>query len=505
MPPRVGVGTCGSSDRRSLLPVDRAPRSSAEWCLPVAAPSESRLTIVKAYDVRGVVPDQLDEPIARALGAAFADVVSPSAADRIVIAHDMRESGPALARAFAAARRRAGPTSSRPGWPRPTCSTSPRAASTCRARCSPPATTRPGTTASSCAGPARSRSARTPAWPRSARRRRRRYLADDGAAAARRTEHGAARAIDLLATYAGYLRSLVDLRGIRPLRVVVDAGNGMGGYTVPAVSATRCSPALPLDDRAAVLRARRQLPQPRGQPARPGEPGRPAGGGRRAPAPTSAWPSTATPTAASSSTATATPVSPSAITALVAARELARDPGATIIHNLITSRAVPEIIAEHGGRPVRTRVGHSFIKAEMARTGRSSAASTRRTTTSATSGGPTPACSPRCTCWPRSASRTAPLAELTAQYTRYAASGEINSTVVSTSRPAPRAVRAAFADRTRSTDELDGLTVDLADGAWFNVRPSNTEPLLRLNVEAGDAGGDGRDPRRGARRDPDAG
>ena len=160
-----------------------------------------------------------------------------------------------------------------------------------------------------------------------------------------------------------YLRALVDLSGIRPLKVVVDAGNGMGGYTVPVVLA-----GLPLDDRPAVLRARRLLPQPRGQPAGPGEPGRPAGRRSASTAPTSGWPSTATPTACFVVDERGEPVSPSAITALVAVRELAKGRGTTIIHNLITSQAVPEIVREHGGEPVRTRVGHSFIKAEMART-----------------------------------------------------------------------------------------------------------------------------------------
>ena len=109
--------------------------------------------------------------------------------------------------------------------------------------------------------------------------------------------------------------------------------------------------------------------------------------------------------------------------------------------------------------------------------------SIRRTTTSATSGSPTPGCSRRCTCSPRSASSPCTLADLTAEYNRYVASGEINSTVTDQAGRV-EAIRAAFADRTSSVDELDGLTIDLADGSWFNVRASNTEPLLRLNVEA---------------------
>jgi phosphomannomutase len=162
---------------------------------------------------------------------------------------------------------------------------------------------------------------------------------------------------------------------------------------------------------------------------------------------------------------------------------MAKHPGATIIHNLITSHAVPEIIREHGGVPERARVGHSFIKADMARTG-------------AVFGGEHSAHYYFRDFWRADTGMLAamhvlaalgeqprPLADLTRQYQRYAGSGEINSTV---DDPAGQvaAVRDAFADRTSGVDELDGLTVQLRDGSWFNVRSSNTEPLLRLNVEA---------------------
>jgi phosphomannomutase len=179
------------------------------------------------------------------------------------------------------------------------------------------------------------------------------------------------------------------------------------------------------------------------------------------------------------------PVSPSAITALVASRELAKHPGAPVIHNLITSKAVAEVIRECGGEPIRTRVGHSFIKAEMARTG-------------AVFGGEHSAHYYFRDFWFADTGMLAamhvlaalgeqpgPLADLTARYSRYAASGEINSTVDDQAARVA-AVRAAFEDRATLIDELDGLTVELADGSWFNVRASNTEPLLRLNVEGRD-------------------
>lgn len=180
------------------------------------------------------------------------------------------------------------------------------------------------------------------------------------------------------------------------------------------------------------------------------------------------------------------PVSPSAITALVASRELAKEPGSTVIHNLITSWSVPEVVEESGGTPVRTRVGHSFIKEEMARTG-------------AIFGGEHSAHYYFRDFWNADTGMLAALhvlaalggqqgtlSQLVARYDRYAASGEINSTVDDQQGRAA-AVKDAFASREGvELDELDGLTVTARDW-WFNLRPSNTEPLLRLNVEARDA------------------
>jgi phosphomannomutase len=176
------------------------------------------------------------------------------------------------------------------------------------------------------------------------------------------------------------------------------------------------------------------------------------------------------------------PVPPSAVTALVATRELAKYPGSSIIHNLITSHAVPEIVREHGGEPIRTRVGHSFIKGEMARAG-------------AVFGGEHSAHYYFRDFWFADTGMLAAmhvlaalgeqdrsLADLTEEFTRYVASGEINSRV---DDPKGRIeeVRKAFSEKAQDIDELDGLTVQLGDGTWFNVRPSNTEPLVRLNVE----------------------
>jgi phosphomannomutase len=179
-------------------------------------------------------------------------------------------------------------------------------------------------------------------------------------------------------------------------------------------------------------------------------------------------------------------VDPSTLTALIAVRELAKSPGSPIIHNLITSAAVPEIVLEHGGTPVRTRVGHSFIKARMAETGavfggEHSGHFYFRDFWRADSGmlaalhtlaalGETP--------------EGTTLSSLLAPYDRYAASGEINTEVADQAAATAR-IKEAFAARVTEVDEMDGLTMGTATW-WFNVRPSNTEPLLRLNVEAPD-------------------
>ena len=181
-------------------------------------------------------------------------------------------------------------------------------------------------------------------------------------------------------------------------------------------------------------------------------------------------------------------MSPSAITALVAVRELAKGHGTTIIHNLITSRAVPEIVREHGGEPVRTRVGHSFIKAEMARTdaifgGEHSAHYYFRDFWGADNG-----MLAAMHLLAEFGAQELPLSRFAEHFNPYFQSGEINSTVTDVPAAYARIVT-EFASQ-GSFDELDGLTVTSTNTSpeefwWFNVRPSNTEPLLRLNAEAG--------------------
>ncbi len=431
--------------------------------------------LIKAYDVRGVVPDELDEDIARAIGAAFVDVVG---ATRVVTAHDMRETGPGLARAFGEGALHRGATLLEAGL-----------SSTDMLYFASGRYDLPGAMFTASHNPAQYNGIKLCRAGAVAISR------DTGLDAIRDRageylEHGLPAAaapagveeLDLLAAYAAHLRGLVDLSGIRPLRVVVDAGNGMAGYTVPAVLGDAALPALPLTIVPLYFELDGTFPN---HEANPLEPKNLVDLQRQVVAEGAdlgiAFDGDADRCFFVDATGAA--VSPSAITALVATRELAREPGSRVIHNLITSRAVSEIIREHGGEPVRTRVGHSFIKAEMARVdavfgGEHSAHYYFRDFWFADTG-----MLAAMHVLAALGEQAGSLAELTANFTRYAASGEINSTV---SDPGARiaAVRDEFAGRTTGTDDLDGLTVELDNGAWFNVRASNTEPLLRLNVEA---------------------
>ncbi|GGP65459.1 phosphomannomutase/phosphoglucomutase [Streptomyces abikoensis] len=429
--------------------------------------------IVKAYDVRGVVPDQWDESMAELFGAAFAQVTGASA---IVVGHDMRPSSPGLSRAFARGAAALGVDVTEIGL----CSTDelyfasgqldlPGAMFTashnpaqyngiklCRAGAAP---------VGQDTGLAEIR-ALVEGWLETG--------APEPAATA-----GTITSRDVLADYAAHLRSLVDLTDIRPLKVAVDAGNGMGGHTVPTVLA-----GLPVDLVPMYFELDGTFPNHEANPLDPKnlvdlqakvrETGADIG---------LAFDGDADRCFVVDERGE--PVSPSAITALVAARELAKHPGGTIIHNLITSWSVPEVVAENGGKAVRTRVGHSFIKQEMARSG-------------AIFGGEHSAHYYFRDFWNADTGMLAalhvlaalggqdgPLSGLVRQYDRYAASGEINSTVADQAGRAA-AVRAAYEGADGVTlDELDGLTVATADW-WFNLRASNTEPLLRLNVEARD-------------------
>ncbi|MGI8648624.1 MAG: phosphomannomutase/phosphoglucomutase [Mycobacteriales bacterium] len=435
--------------------------------------------IVKAYDIRGLVGQQLNEESAWALGAGFAHLVD---APVIAVAHDMRDSSPGLAQAFAQGASETGTDVRMVGLASTdmlyfvsghydvpgamfTASHNPAAyngVKVCRAGAGPISTE---TGLKQMAVTARALLSGEQCLP---------PVVTSGPA-------GAVSSLEALNDYAAYLNGLVELSEIRPLKVVADAGNGMAGYTVPAVFA-----GLPLEVVPLYFELDGTFPNHEANPLEPAnlvdlqravrEHGADIG---------LAFDGDADRCFVVDERGE--PVSPSAVTALVASVELVRDPGATVIYNLITSAAVPEIIAEHGGVGVRSRVGHSYIKAEMARTG-------------AIFGGEHSAHYYFRSFWRADTGMLAamhvlaalgtqdrPLSELAAQYHRYPASGEINSKVDDAPAVLVAVENAYSALPDTSVDHLDGLTITFGDASWFNVRASNTEPLLRLNVEAHDA------------------
>ena len=423
--------------------------------------------IFKAYDIRGVVPDEFDEGTAGAIGAAFARLTGASA---LVTVHDMRTSSGPLAEAFARGASSQGADVVAAGL-----------GSTDVLYYASGSLGIPGAMITASHNPSRyngiklCRDGAKPVGQDTGLRELRQMIEAGAAPAA----GSAGRIIprDLLSGYAEHLKKLVDISAIRPLKVAVDAGNGMAGYTVP-----RVFEGLPIDVVPLYFELDGTFPNHEANPIDPAN----LRDLQRAVVESRADIGLAFDGDADRCFVIderGEIVSPSVLTALIAVRELAREPGATVIHNLITSRAVPEIVAENGGTPVRTRVGHSFIKAEMARTG-------------AIFGGEHSGHFYFRDFWYADSGMLAalhvlaalgqqdgPLSEMLTQYSRYSASGEINSEVSDQAAAAAR-VREAFTSRPAVTsDELDGLTV-LGPDWWFNLRPSNTEPLLRLNTEA---------------------
>ncbi len=458
---------------------------------PPASGARARLdAIVKAYDVRGIVGDGLTEDVVEALGAGFVDEVG-AAGGRIVVGHDMRDSSPGFAAAFSRGASRRGADVVAIGL----CSTdesyfasgsmnAPAAMFT--------ASHNPAAYNGIKFSRAGAQGISLDTGLAAIRDRAGDYL-DDGIADA--AESGRIEQADVLADYAAYLRSLVDLSGIRPLKLVIDAGNGMGGLTVPAVLGTAAGlPALPLEIVPLYFELDGTFPNHEANPLDPAnlvdlqravvEHGADLG---------LAFDGDADRCFVVDEQGGA--VDPSAVAAIVGLREIARvralgEEQPTVLHNLITSQYVPESIEAAGAIAVRTRVGHSLIKDRMKETGavfggEHSAHYYFRDFWSADNG-----MLAAMHVLAEFGSHAEPLSQLAARFTPYALSGEINSTVADVPSAYTRIVE-AFTGRAEF-DEFDGLTVTGITAGdepfwWFNVRPSNTEPLLRLNVEGEDA------------------
>ena len=431
--------------------------------------NETLKSVIKAYDVRGVVGETIDEDFVRTAGAAFAHILRGEGETRIAVGHDMRPSSPALANAFAEGAASQGLNVTLLGLT----STDELYFVAGTKRCA-------GAMFTASHNPAQyngiklCRAGATPVSTDTGLGEIARMILEG--VPGYEGEPGDVDKHDALDEYASYLRELVPVPARRKLVVAVDAANGMAGMTVPAVLGD-------MDIRPLYFELDGTFPNHEANPLDPKnlvdlqkftvEQGADIG---------LAFDGDADRCFVVDERGEA--VSPSAITALIATRTLKQHPGATIIHNLITSRAVPELIEEHGGNAVRTRVGHSYIKAQMAEHsalfgGEHSAHYYFSEFFNADSG-----LVAALHVLAALAEQDAPLSELMGQYERYTASGEINSEVADQAAATQRVVD-AFADRTESVDTLDGVTVQLKDSkAWFNVRASNTEPLLRLNAEA---------------------
>src|ERR1700724_774352 len=429
--------------------------------------------VIKAYDVRGLVGDEIDESFVTDVGAAFARLVRDGgdAAERVAVGFDMRESSPALAAAFAAGVTEQGLDVVRIGL-----------SSTDQLYFASGLLDCPGAMFTASHNPAAYNGiklCRAAAKPRG-RATGLTAITDDGIAGVPPYDGALGDIVDrdVLRDYGEFLRSLVNLSGMRPTRVAVDAGNGMAGHTTPAV----LGPIASITVEPLYFELDGSFPH---HEANPLDPANLVDLQKHVRA-----------TRADMGLSCAgnadgcfvvdeggEPVPPSAVTALVAARELQREIGGTVIHNLITSRAVPELVTERGGTPVRSCVGHSYMKALMADTG-------------AIFGGENSAHYYFRDFWGADSGMLAalhvlaalseqhrPLSELMAHHQRYEPSGDVNFAVAD-GRVCIEAVLKSLGTRIASIDHLDGVTVDLGEGTWFNIRMSNTEPLLRLNVEA---------------------
>ena len=426
--------------------------------------------IFKAYDIRGLVDVEIDVDFTFATGVAFARFLQiEREPGTIVIGEDMRPSSSPLADAFSAGVNSQGMDVIRIGL-----------ASTDMLYFASGKLGLPGAMFTASHNPAEYNgiklcfSGARPIGKESGLVRIENFVREGSPIALRNV--GVEKQRNMLEEYVDYLLTLVDLKSIRPLKIIVDAGNGMAGHTAPAIFARlNCEiipmyfdldgtfpnhEANPLDE--STLTDLKQAMKDHNADlglAFDGDADRCFLVDERGVA-----------------------VNPSALTSLIAHRELKKHPGSTIIYNLISSRAVQEVINENGGVGLRSRVGHSYIKQMMADSG-------------AIFGGEHSGHFYFKDFWRADSGALAALhaiaalgesemtmSELLAPYNRYVVSGEINSKVADT-KVATDLVENTYSSGHVSTDHLDGLTVN-GDTWWFNLRPSNTEPVLRLNVEA---------------------
>jgi phosphomannomutase len=445
-------------------------------------------SLVKTYDVRGLVGISLTTEIVSALAAGFVDELQAAGQD-VIVGHDMRDSSPEFAKAFADGARARGANVVSIGL----CSTdesyfasgslnAPAAMFT--------ASHNPATYNGIKFSRAGARGISMNTGLGAIRDRAKKYLETSITQVA---QPGSFKELDVLSGYATYLRELVDLSNIRKLKVVVDAGNGMGGLTVPAVLGQSANLSqLPLEIIPMYFELDGTFPNHEANPLDPKN----LVDLQKAVVEQKADIGLAFDGDADRCFVVdenGDPVNPSAIAAIVARREIARervlnpDAQITVLHNLLTSRVVQEVIALDGARPVRTKVGHSLIKDEMARTnaifgGEHSAHYYFRDFWGADNG-----MLAAMHVLAEFGSQEHSLSKFAKEYDPYNLSGEINSTVSDVPAAKDR-IRAAFAERA-DFEEFDGITAqgkpaEAGSWWWFNVRSSNTEPLLRLNVEA---------------------
>ncbi len=434
--------------------------------------------IFKAYDIRGTVPEQLDASIARAVGSAFARFTGAS---RILMGRDMRASGVELSAAFAEGATGEGADVVDLGL-----------ISTDLMYYAAGSLDSPGAMLTASHNPAKYNGIKLclpgarPVGQDTGLRDIQAMVEEALSAGADadadvdvppRPAAGSVSTLDLLGEFGDHVRSFVDRSVLRPLKVVADAGNGMGGLVAPEVFK-----GLPFDVELMYAELDGTFPNHPPDPIQPEnlkdlqarvlELGADVG---------LAFDGDADRVFLVDDQAQ--PLSGSTTTAMVAASMLEKHPGATILYNLICSKAVPEVVIERGGKPVRTRVGHSFIKSVMAETGAVFGGEHSGHYYFADNFRADSGIIAALVVLELLSKAAQPLSELRKPFERYAASGEVNVTVDDPQAVVERVAK-AFSDADQ--ERVDGLTVDFGDW-WFNLRASNTEPVLRLNLEAPDA------------------